>query len=354
MTTPMNAFNASALGAFIESPLGARGVPGFASVWKFSSAGVLLARYDTGGSAYAIAVDSNGDVVVGGDRVNSSCVWKLNSALSSLAWDYDTGGFIKGIAVGPSDKVYATGEVIDSGTVDAKSGWILNSSGSLVHGFIGRLIAADNHAGASNDIAVNADGDYFLSYDVGSLNPASGATRIDSDNVQQEVFANIPIYGVDIADELEEEPNNPYCYLVLWVDFGDEWLVKKYRLGFGQARNGWATDTAVDVAHDSNGGCTVACHHNGGDSVIHFVDDGDSLEIDWAASTGDDASRIALDSSDRVYLAGKRSEASSYKSVWKFNASGVLQWAADTGGHAYGIAVDGSGNVYVAGERIAA
>lgn len=88
------------------------------TVWKLTNAGGLIWRADTGNGSdyhilYAVAIDKDGDIYVGGTRCGGYSIWKFKAGGGlDTSWGtngkYDTGGDVSALAVDTDKNLYYT------------------------------------------------------------------------------------------------------------------------------------------------------------------------------------------------------------------------------------------------------
>ncbi|MFA5163808.1 MAG: SBBP repeat-containing protein [Patescibacteria group bacterium] len=110
------------------------------TVWKLDTNGNLLWSYNTEVSLLCVAVDSAGNVYVGGpvNLESNKNVWKLDTN-GNLLWSYKTGtgrGEVAlGLAVDTDDNVYVAGDRVTDTNDEENTVWKLSSSGSIIWGY---------------------------------------------------------------------------------------------------------------------------------------------------------------------------------------------------------------------------
>jgi len=304
----------------------------------YTANGMLLwtQRYNGPGNdfdqAFAIAVDSSGNVYVTGESQNTGPfnedyrdyatikysstgvpLWTRRYDGPQHFWDWAVD-----IAAHDNGNVYVTGTSLDGSTLDAASSDIttIAYSSAGVPLWTRHYNGPDNGSAGANAIAVDGSGNVYV------LGASAG-----SDSGLDYVTIKYSSAGV-----------------VLWT--------RRYN-GPG---NGDDHSTAITVA--SNGNVYVTGYSRGSDSswdgaTIAYTSDGVAL---WTNRyTGAFAGAIALDGSDYVYVAGGGGSSDGDCLTIAYTTGGVPLWTrryngpgnlADT---AYDIAVDASGNVYVTG-----
>jgi len=364
---------------------------------KYNSVGIQrwIARYNGPGNgfdqAYAIAVDSSGNVYVTGEsygsRTNLDYATIKYDSLGIQQWvsryngpgDYVDNAYA--IAVDSSGNVYVTGYSYGSGTFSDYATIKYNSSG------IEQWVARYNGPGNDNDrawaIALDNSGNvYVTGYSIGLGTDYGYATiKYNSSGVQQWVARyNGPGNGFDQAYAIAvDSSGNVYVTGLSEGDLGNErdYATIKYNSSgveqwvarYNGPGNGYDEAYAIDV--DSSGNVYVTGFSDGS-GTYPFNYDYATIKYNssgveqWVArynctgNGGDAAYAIALDSSGNVYVTGLSDGSGTYPfnygyATIKYNSSGVQQWVARYNGpgngddYARAITVDSSGNVYVTG-----
>lgn len=250
------------------------------SVWKFDKNGKLINSYDTHLHTYGVAVDVNGNVIVGGDRhlVSGNApigVWKLVNTLGRLIVSLPTLFRVRGVATDDLGNYFFASQ-LTFGMVEK-----YNSDNQLCWQY--------SDTGVKHGVTVDS---YGYVYVAGA--PGGGG-----------IGTLIKIHPFDGERIWDSGPLRP-----------------AFGIALGSSGN-------VFSAHDR------AAPHIEDDSVYKHDNDGNYVN---KHDTGGDANAIAVDIYGNVYVAGARVGG---VSVWKLdNALNNILGTFDTGGAADGIAVE--------------
>jgi len=307
---------------------------------KYNSSGVQqwIARYNgpvnAHDDAYAIALDSSGNVYVTGGSVGSgtssdyATIKYNNSGLEQWVVRYNGPGIYydcaKAIAVDISENVYVTGESVGGSETSYDYATIkYNSAG--VEQWVARYNGPENSFDSANAITVDSSGNvYVTGRSVGS------GTWYD--------YATIKYNGSGV----------------------EQWVAR-----YNGPGNSWDEASAIAVDSSGNVYVTGRSYGSGTDYDYATIKYNSSAVQQWVARYNgpgnymDSAYAIAIDSSGDVYVTGisyGSGTGDDYATI-KYNSSGVEQWVKRYNGpgpgnnydYAYAIAVDSSGNVYVTG-----
>ncbi len=357
---------------------------------KYNSVGQQqwVARYDGPGHstdlANAIAIDSSGNVYVtgasfGSDNVFHYATVKYNSA-GQEQWvaRYNGPGIFGGdqaqaIAIDTSGNVYVTGTSYGSNTFYDYATVKYNSAGQQQ--WVARYNGPANDDDAAKAIAADNSGNvYVTGWSVGSGTFADYATiKYDTAGEEQWVARyNGPGNYIDEAAAIAvDNLGNVYVtgYSLGSGTYYDYATIKYNSLGRQQwvvRYNGPASsiDEAVAIALDDSRNVYATGYSVGSDGLYEYT----TIKYDilgrqqWVArygtgNGGSDATAIAVDGSDNVYVTGESvgpGTGLDYATV-KYDSTGQEQWVVryDRPAHfndtAAAITVDGSGNVYVTG-----
>jgi uncharacterized delta-60 repeat protein len=361
---------------------------------KYDSAGQQqwVARY-TGFQGYgddeanAIAVDGSGNVYVTGQSTG------IGTAEDYATIKYNSGGQQQwiaryngpgnftdtayAIAVDSSGNVYVTGQS-DSGGQGSNYDYATikyNSDGQQQ--WLARYNGPGNDGDAAYALATDVSGNvYVTGVSIGSDTGADYATiKYDSAGQQQWVARyNGPVNGDDYAQAIAVD-NAGNIYVTGWsrgagtnFDYAtikydsagqQQWTARYHGPGTGLDQpNAIAVDTSsnVYVTGKSNGSGTSIDY-----ATIKYDSAGQEQWVaryNGPANSGDEARAIALDTLGNVYVTGQSYGAdgdTDYATI-KYDSTGQEQWVMRYNGpgnlfdFAFAMAVDVSANVYVTGE----
>lgn len=257
------------------------------SIHQRNNAGTGGWDADHGATVFGIALDSSGNVAVGGASNGTYTTRKYNSA-GTLQWSANHGNQVNAVAVDSSGNVYTAGALASSvavrkydsaGTLDSGWNWDVNSK-------------------TMNAIHFGADGNIYVAGTYDSASVTNCAMRDTAGNTQ-------------------------------W---------------YGNLHTG---QTLYGIAADASGNIYVAGVRSG--TLLTTRKYNSSRTLQWSKDHGDTVYCICVDGSGNVYTGGASSIASGGYSTRKYNSAGTLQWSVDHGATVRGIAVDADGNVYTTG-----
>jgi uncharacterized delta-60 repeat protein len=337
--------------------------------------------------ATAIAVDESGNVYVtgrspGAGTAEDYATIKYNSAGQQqwLARYNGPGNFTDvayAIAVDSSGNVYVTG-TSDSGGQGANYDYLTikyNSAGQ--EQWVARYDGPGNEGDDAYAIAIDSSGNvYVTGVSVGSGTDADYATIKYNSSGQQQWVAryNGPANGSDYGEAIAVD-DSANVYVTGWsrgsgTNF-DYATIKYDTAGQQQwsARyhgSGTGLDQANAIVVDGSGNVYVTGASNGSGSFADYatIKYNSTGQQQWAAryngpaNSGDGANAIALDSSGNVYVTGQSQGVGTQTdcATVKYDSAGQEQWVIRYNGkgdpfdYAFALAVDNSQNVYVAGE----
>ncbi len=334
--------------------------------------------------AFAIAVDRQGNVYVTGESYNSStnndyATVKYNSAgveqwvkrYTGAGSDYDAA---YAIAVDSSGNVYVTGYIHNPASSYDYATIKYNSNGDTL--WVRKYNGPDNNDDQAASLAVDGQGNvYVTGYSSGATTSADYATikynsagdtvwvrryngtgnYTDGANaIAVDGSGNVYVTGYSNGSSTDDD----YA-TVKYNSVGVEQWVARYN-GPGNY-----VDEAKSIAVDNTGNVYVTGSSNGSGSntdyaTIKYNSTGAQQWVQRYNGQGnyyDNAKAIGVDGSGNVYVTGYSNGSSTnedYATI-KYNSAGVQQWVQRYNGpenyidEANAIALDGSGNVYVTG-----
>ena len=337
--------------------------------------------------AYAIAVDSSGNVYITGSSLGSGsgldfATIKYNSSgVQQWASRYNgpanADDIAYSIAVDGSGNVYVTGSSLGSGSGLDYATVKYNSTGAQQ--WVSRYNGPANAEDIAYSISVDSSGNVYVTGSAtGSGTGRDFATvKYNSSGSQQWASAYNGPGGVDdIAYSIAiDGSSNVYVTgSSLGSGTGLDYATIKYNSSGSQQwasrYNGPAStaDISYSIAVDGSGNVYVTGSSGGSGTGLDFatVKYNSLGSQQWAsryngpASTDDIAYSIAVDSTGNVYVTGSSGGSGTgldFATV-KYNSSGTQQWApryngpASVDDKANSLAIDGSGNVYITGSSL--
>ncbi|NOT89641.1 MAG: hypothetical protein HOP03_15895 [Lysobacter sp.] len=341
----------------------------------FSNDGIVAHHNAAGGNGSdngeAVAIDSNGRIVVAGYSTNA------NNALVMTLWRYTSTGALDTTFNGTGHATHAGGgganandqAIASSVAIDA-SGRILVGGYSIAANVWGMAMWRFNANGTPDDTFGAAGSDGMVRFP----SPQSGgtvATMAPNGHIRASGFT---WNGTDWDSALwRYDANGAF-------DAGRAYIYSNYSTG------GNNEDIAVDVAHDTNGRVVMTGYRtnaagNQDMTVFRFSDDdGGPLDDNFgtggivshdnaAGGQGNDVGRaIAFDSDGKIVIAGwsprGSGDTNGDMAIWRFNGNGTLDAtfkssgyvthhaAAGGDGNDWGraVVIDGKGRIVVAGQ----
>ena len=338
------------------------------TLWRYDSSGNLdgtfgtngVVTYDSGSGAdygYAIALDSSGNILIAG-RINGSngdmALWRYDASgapdntfgsdpgTNLVAYTDGQSSSASAIAVDASGKVLVAGYIY-SGSHYRMALWRYDADGGPDNTLGGNSLTNFVTYGGGTSFGkgmVLAGGGKILvaGYVNNGSNDDMALWRYNPDGSSDNTFGNDPNSNLVVYD-------------------------------------GGSTDSAQAIALDSNGKILIAGYMHkgaagydvgvlryGSDGVPDntFGSDGSTNLVAYDGGSNDHAYAVAVDSSNRVLVAGYTSQNSGWDAaVWRFDADGRPDDAFGTNGvatydggnsdYAYALALDASGNILSAG-----
>jgi uncharacterized delta-60 repeat protein len=339
-----------------------------------------IRRYGSSGyeEVKCLAVDNNGNVVIGGSN-GFPLVLKYNSS-GVLQWVRiytDTligSGVINAITVDDSGNIYATGECY--GYTTNRDFITIKYSSNGVQQWVAKYNGPINGSDYANDITIDRSGNVYITgtsatnQNLPYNDPAYLTIKYNKNGIQQWVARYNPPPGPDWCfDEARaiaiDNLGNVYVTGYSWGEgIGgtryDYATVKYNNAGVQQwvRRYDYFDDEAVDLAVDRLGNIYVTGSsgvYKNDYLTIKYTPAGDTVWTRRYRGENEDliAKAIAVDDSSNVYITGY-SYGKDYLTV-KYTSTGIEKWGVryngpgDSTDHAYSLAVDKIGNVYVTG-----
>lgn len=327
--------------------------------------GIEWLRWHDGDSACAIAIDSEGNVVVGGTGGDDFLIIKYSSDGDTLWMRNLDGGDddeLVGLAVDDSGNVIVAGTSFRGGMFDFDYMTAKYSPAGTLHwmklhnGIGGRADVA--HAMCLDDsgyVYVTGQSDReslgITRYEIGTVKyypngetawaralGLSGSMPMASGHgIVTDRSGNVYVTGdAGTMDGI-------FDYLTIkYTESGDTAWTRTYDSPGGD--DDWPTDLVVDRSGN------VIVTGRGGDDFATVKYDPNGVEL-WSAiydaGGTDEALALDVDGSGAVYAAGR---ASGFFATVKYSPAGVREWVTtQVGTCAYDVAVDGSADVYVCG-----
>ncbi|MGA2092547.1 MAG: SBBP repeat-containing protein [Sedimentisphaerales bacterium] len=355
---------------------------------KYNTNGQKLwsAQYNGTGTgtdyANAIAVDSSGNVYVGGQSTGSGTGYdyttvKYNSSgIQQWAARYDgpssSTDIIYKLVLDSSNNVYVTGESNGVGSARDYATIKYNSAGSQL--WVSRYNGTANGTDVAIDMAVDGSGNTYVTgrsigndYDYATIKYDTNGNQLWVSRYNGPANYTDYAYALTIRGSYiyvtgySCDPNTYKDYLTIKYDLNgnQQWLARfnghayfddvAYAMAVDKFANVYVTGTA---AGDTNSfDCVTVKYDSSGNQLWKRAYD--------AAHYTDTGRDIAVDNSGNVYVAAQKynniNTASSDYAVIKYDSNGVQLWTAIYNGPAndqdapYALAVDNSGNVYVTG-----
>ena len=347
-----------------------------------------VARYNGPGNdvdkAYALAVDLSGNVYVTGVSLESGidvdyATVKYNSAgyqqwVARYNGPGNAGDTAYALAVDLSGNVYVTGQSMGSGTNVDYATIKYDTNGNEL--WVARYNGLGNNSDAAFAIDLDSSGNVYVTGT--SLGSSTGMdyTTIKYDTNGNQLWVKSYNGGGNYFDRAEDlaidSSDNVYVtglstglatfgdYATIKYDSnGNQLWVKRY--------NGTANDSdwASAIAIDSFDNVYVTGYSPGSGTdkdyaTIKYSSSGVELWVaryDGPASNHDEATAIAIDSSDNVYVTGLSTGLATFGdyATIKYDSNGNQLWverhnsSSNGGDSASAIAIDSSDNVYVTG-----
>ncbi len=356
---------------------------------KYNSGGVQqwATTYDGPGdgsdAAYALALDSSGNVYVTGSAYisnttgNDFATVKYDNITGTQQWAQTYSGPGNHTDTANAIAVDGSGNVYVSGTVDDTNSGTLSDYATLKYDANGNVAwtAVTDAAGSSSDTAVAIKADSSGNFYVTGYNASKFYTIKYAHNGAVLWKATYQAVGQTTGLALDGNGNvyiTGYAANVVGNSMGgsstgNDYVTIKYDTNgvqqWAQFYNSTAnlSDMAVAIAADSAGNVYVTGTSDNGNSTDYLTIKYDTTGAQkWTArydgGSTDTAAALTVDGSGNVYVTGysfNSATALDFATV-KYDSSGTQKWVAlYDGGHgsdqAFAIAVDGSGNVIVAG-----
>jgi hypothetical protein len=283
--------------------------------------------------AFALAVDSSGNVYVAGKSYGGSRIGGYYTYDYSYGTvKYDTAG----------NQLWAARYDGPAGDDDVAQAVAVDASGNVYvtgKSYNGKHITnpTETPSSGSNDYAYAT-----VKYD--SLGNQLWAARYDSPAKVDDIARAI---AIDDAGNVYVTGSSGGNYTTIKYNSGGNqlWVTR-----YGNSTGG--SDGAVAVAVDSSGNVYVTGSSQGNFATIKYDSQGKQL---WADTYEGESKAMALDSSGNVYVTGQ--SGGKYATI-KYDTAGNQLWVAGFSGplrgigEASAIALDGSGNVYVTGTAL--
>ncbi len=329
--------------------------------------------------AYAIAVDSSGNVYVTGYsygsgtsadyttikyNANGDTQWVRRYNGPGNDWDRTFA-----IAVDGQSNVYVTGESYSSSTNNDYATVKYNSAG--VEQWVRRYSGPGNNYDAAYAIAVDSSGNVYVtgyfysptsSYDYATIKYNSAGETLwvrkynDLDNNNDQAISlaldgqgNVYVTGYSYG------PTTSYDYTTIKYNLaGDTAWVRRYN-GPGNT-----DDQPYAIAVDGQDNIYVTGSSSNDYATVKYDSAGVQEWVqtyDGPGNSNDRATSLAVNGQGNVYVTGLSGGSGTYSdyATIKYNSTGVQQWVQRYDGpgnyydNANAIALDGSGNVYVTG-----
>ena len=321
--------------------------------------------------AYAIAVDSSGNVYVTGGSNNDYATVKYNSAgqqewVANYIGPGNSIDYAIAIATDLAGNVYVTGVSPGAGTLEDYATVKYNSAGQ--EQWAARYNGPGNGDDRPTGIAVDNSGNVYVT----GFTPGAYATIKYNSTGQEQWVARYTEPGINDVAIAIDATGNVYITGSTKHSVGtsyNDYVTIKYNSA-GQQRwiaryNGGGPSNARAIAVDGFGNIYVTGESWGARYDYATLKYNSAGQQQWVAryngpaNKGDYPSGIAIDGSGNVYVTG-RSLATTFEdfATVKYNSVGQEQWAAryngpaNNGDSANAIAIDVSGNVYVTGSSM--